>query len=384
MLFLQTMKRRVYIAVLLAAFLGCGSFCNAQSKEETQGALISAVERFVESDYAAAKTILDSLSRTGVEDDAVEYYLGLCEVCNRRYDLAEKHFRKACEMDPSNYWYRDWLANVLVGTNQVEQAIEAFESMLRDYPKKNELYLSLVNLYAKKGDYEKVLSTLDTIDSIFGKSDQVASARMDMLVQLRRYDDVIKVLEETVTDPSSEKEEILAALETELAVYYNKGDMGAMARTAQRMIQAAPGDAEVALRSYSTIGDALHSMGDSKNAFKCYKKALKIDPEYTSVLNNYAYYLSEQKRQLGKAYKMSKITIEKEPDNATYLDTFAWILHLQGKDVEAKPFFKHAMLYGGKESATVLSHFATVLRALGENDLATYYEGLAAKKAENK
>ena len=80
-----------------------------------------------------------------------------------------------------------------------------------------------------------------------------------------------------------------------------------------------------------------------------------------------------------KAYEMSKITVEAEPDNATYLDTFGWILFLQGKAVEAKPFFKHAMLYGGKESAVILEHYAAVLRALKEDDLAKVYEGMAEK-----
>ena len=76
---------------------------------------------------------------------------------------------------------------------------------------------------------------------------------------------------------------------------------------------------------------------------------------------------------------MSKKTIEAEPDNATYLDTFAWILHLQGKDLEAKPFFKHAMLYGGKESPVILRHYATVLEALGEKDSAQVYLNMAKR-----
>ena len=81
---------------------------------------------------------------------------------------------------------------------------------------------------------------------------------------------------------------------------------------------------------------------------------------------------------------MSKKTIEQEPDNATYLDTFAWILHLQGKDLEAKPFFKHAMLYGGKESKTILLHYCTVLENLGEKDLAKVYKGMADKITEDE
>ena len=77
---------------------------------------------------------------------------------------------------------------------------------------------------------------------------------------------------------------------------------------------------------------------------------------------------------------MSKKTIEAEPDNATYLDTFGWILYLMGNPLEAKPFFKHAMLYGGKDSAVIMDHYAEVLFALKEYDLAMVYWNLAMKK----
>ena len=97
-------------------------------------------------------------------------------------------------------------------------------------------------------------------------------------------------------------------------------------------------------------------------------------------MNNYAYYLSEEGKNLKKAYRMSKKAIAKNPDNATYLDTFGWILHLMHKDLEAKPFFKHAMLYGGKDSAVILLHYAEVLDRLGEKDLAEVYRSQAKKK----
>ena len=73
--------------------------------------------------------------------------------------------------------------------------------------------------------------------------------------------------------------------------------------------------------------------------------------------------------------------MEAEPDNATYLDTYAWLLHLLGKDKEAKPYFKHAMLYGGKDSAVILEHYSKVLEALGEDDLALYYKNLSEQKS---
>ena len=147
---------------------------------------------------------------------------------------------------------------------------------------------------------------------------------------------------------------------------------------------------ETQLRCYSGLGDLYHMKGDQKTAFGYYDKALKLDPSYVPVLNNYAYYISERyptpvkkvPKDLRKALDMSRITIEKEPDNATYLDTYAWILHLMGYDLEAKAHFKHAMIHGGKESGVILRHYATVLKALGENDLAEVYSGQASRLGE--
>lgn len=127
------------------------------------------------------------------------------------------------------------------------------------------------------------------------------------------------------------------------------------------------------LTSYSLLGDIYHEIGNKKMSYLNYKKALKIDPSYNPVLNNYAYFLALENKDLKLAYRMSLITVESEPDNPTYLDTFAWILYLMDKPVEAKTHLKHAMLYGGKESAAILDHYAEVLYTLKEYDLAFIY-----------
>ena len=147
-----------------------------------------------------------------------------------------------------------------------------------------------------------------------------------------------------------------------------------------KVLEVAPKDSSKTLRAWSTKGDIYHELGDSKKAYKAYDKALKINPGYVYVLNNYAYYLSVEGKNLKKAYEMSKKTIEAEPDNATYLDTFGWIIYLQGRPLEAKPFFKRAMIYGGKDSAVILDHYADVLFALKEYDMAFVYWNLAKQK----
>jgi Tfp pilus assembly protein PilF len=171
-----------------------------------------------------------------------------------------------------------------------------------------------------------------------------------------------------------------AFLNMRVMSYYNLGDMQSVISESKRMAEAFKGNPDVVVSALSMIGDTYHQLDNEKEAFEAYEQALKIDPEYAPVLNNYAYYLCLNGRKLKKAAAMSKITVEQEPDNATYLDTYGWILHLQKKSQEAKSYFKHAMLYGGKDSATILDHYAEVLYALGEYDLAKVYWDDAVKK----
>jgi Tfp pilus assembly protein PilF len=132
------------------------------------------------------------------------------------------------------------------------------------------------------------------------------------------------------------------------------------------------------------MGDVYHQLGDNRKAFKSYEKALKVNPDYAYVLNNYAYFLSLEGRKLKKAQDMSGRAVQAEPDNDNYLDTYGWILHLLGKSAEAKPQFKHAMLYGGKDSPVILDHYAEVLFALKEYDMAFVYWNLARQKNDGE
>lgn len=161
---------------------------------------------------------------------------------------------------------------------------------------------------------------------------------------------------------------------------YNQGDYETVIDNAREVIARFPADSARTVPALSTLGDMYHQTGRQKEAFDAYEKALKINPDYAPVLNNYAYYLCLSGKRLKKAAAMSKKTVEAEPDNPTYLDTYGWILYLQKKYQEAKPLFKHAMLYGGKDNPTILDHYAEVLYALGEYDLALVYWNQARAK----
>ena len=165
----------------------------------------------------------------------------------------------------------------------------------------------------------------------------------------------------------------VAFLEMASIADYSLKDFGKVLEACDEVLRVAPADSARALRAWSTKGDVYHVVGESAKAYKAYEKALKINPDYVYVLNNYAYYLSVEGKKLKKAHDMSRKTIEAEPDNSTYLDTYGWILHLMGRSEDAKTHFKRAMLYGGKDSPVILDHYAEVLFAVGEFDKAMVY-----------
>ncbi len=127
------------------------------------------------------------------------------------------------------------------------------------------------------------------------------------------------------------------------------------------------------IQTLALLGDLYHEIGNSQKSFRAYDEVLKLDPLNVPVLNNYAYFLCIQDRDLEKALNMSKKTIEKEPNNSTYLDTYGWILHLLGRTAEARDILRQAVAYGGKESAEILNHYGDILNALNEPQMAIVY-----------
>ena len=552
---LKMNRHTLYILISSLVLLFTGLSLSAQECAEEalrENEVLTAVSLYNKRDFKAAAAMLDKTISADPSNDAAWYWRALVSLGLNDADKAEECFRKASELDKSNFWYRYRLAGLYRATSRQELTVDMYEKLLDDFPKKVDLYYDLVEMYAAQGETDKALETLKEIETVFGMNESTAVFRFNLLQQsgrleegmasleeynkeysspyvlstlgdyqmsmyndstalayydealdiapdyapallgkaetlrmTRKYDEYFDVLDRFVhledgpaagksdyltavvqrTDPkflNSFKPQLDTVMNNMLTIHpddstvlrlagiyywttdrkdvskkyfgrnaevypksfpatadyveflmyaqeweelssegrkafdrfpqettflemasvgdYNLKEYDKVLQLCEKVLEVAPGDSSRTLRAWSTIGDIWHQKGDAKKSYKAYDKALKINPNYIYVLNNYAYYLSQEGKKLNKAYAMSKKTIEAEPDNATYLDTFAWILYLQGKALEAKPFFKHAMLYGGKESVVIMDHYAEVLYALKEYDLAMVYWNMALQK----
>ena len=140
-------------------------------------------------------------------------------------------------------------------------------------------------------------------------------------------------------------------------------------------------DKQIASDFYAILGDIYHQKGRPEEAYAAYDSSLVYNPDNIGTLNNYAYFLSIDKKQLDKAEEMSYRTVKAEPENKTYLDTYAWILFEKGRYTEARIYIEQALRNGGDKSRVIVEHCGDIYYMLGEKDKAlAYWEKADAMK----
>lgn len=357
-----------------------------QRDVEVENALLDIVALLDEGNYAIADRDLDSLSKAYPDNDAVQYYYGVSRFSLRDPRGAATRLEKAVELDSTNTWYKETLATVYSTIGDGAGAGRIYLDLSRQNPKKyrNAYTLTLIaDAYRMQDDFPNYFATLKTFVQDGAVSAEAKSKYLGTTLSnfpqakfrslLPQIDSLMQVFVEA--EPKAPESH---ALRMEIAGY--REDWQTIIDECYAQIDLNPSDKAKVVSLGGYIGDCYHQLGNARECYRVYREVLKIDPDYCPVLNNYAYYLSEEHKNLSKAAKMSLRTIELEPDNPTYLDTYGWILYLQRKYKDAKPHFKHAMIYGGKESEVILRHYAQVLDALGETDLSAYYRNLADAK----
>lgn len=155
-----------------------------------------------------------------------------------------------------------------------------------------------------------------------------------------------------------------------LAIGYNQAERtDDLIATCQKALEHVTPESkkEVVSDFYNIMADAYHMKSQNELAFAAYDSALVYNPNNIGALNNYAYFLSLERRDLDRAEEMSYKTVKAEPQNSTYLDTYAWILFEKGNYAEARIYIDDA-LKNGSDSADVVEHCGDIYYMTGDVD----------------
>lgn len=228
-------------------------------------------------------------------------------------------------------------AQYLLSLNMEEKAIPVLERVIEIEPANIPARATLLNYAVRKEDYEEVIRLCEPAIEIVPESLEFYFYLGIAYYQTERYDDALRVYRQALDYTTSDtKREIVSDF-------------------------------------YNMIGDIYHQKEDTQQAYMAYDSALVYNPSNIGVLNNYAYYLSLDKRDLDRAEEMSYKTVKAEPKNSTYLDTYAWVLFVKGNYTEARIYIDEAMKNDGDESDVIVEHAGDIYAMNGETEQAVEY-----------
>lgn len=420
-----SMKRAFWafpmIAAALSALLSCGVSRNAVIDKAAEQAdsrahdyfFMEGVKQYNAGHYDAA---LDLMTHSLDYDTAsaatcfsmAQYYMSLNdrELLNRYAGTAQKLLLKAVSLEPDNYWYGRLLAMNYLRQNRTKDAIAVYEGMSVRFPGRTDILITLAELYDDAGDYEKELRVLTRYGQIEDVADQLKFQRFVCYLQLGELDSayyeaenpahIIELLMNTTRDMIEHAESqmdrincrslldvvmefcnVVAEHEPELATAYSQRSIAwfwlgenekALGELSRGLANVRDPKDKAAI--YTLRGDFHHTLGQKELMFADYDSTLMYEPDNIEVLNNYAYFLSLEDRDLKRALEMSGRTLEAEPFSSTYLDTYAWILFRMKRYTEALNYLEKALRYLESDNSDIYEHYGDALYMCGEKDKA--------------
>ena len=124
-------------------------------------------------------------------------------------------------------------------------------------------------------------------------------------------------------------------------------------------------------RYYSVLGDIYYrGLNKIEEAFEAYEEAIRLNPNNTHALNNYAWFLAQQNRDLRRAERMSARTLEIDPLNSNHLSTYAWIFFRQGNYRLARFYIERSVANLPEDNPVIFRNYGDILYRTGDKEKA--------------
>ncbi len=125
-------------------------------------------------------------------------------------------------------------------------------------------------------------------------------------------------------------------------------------------VKLVSGNNVLLVQFYTYLGDAYNRMKNNRLSDESFEKALKIEPENSYVLNNFAYFLSLRNESLEKAEMMAAKAVKLDPANPADMDTYGWVLYKLGRYDEAAQWVEKAVAATANADSDLLEHLGDI------------------------
>ncbi len=133
---MKTSKRTYITFTALLALLTLVTTGYSQENNSLDSLYIKGLLHFNNNNLDSAKTLFSKHLKKKPNDNATYYYLSKIALANRDITSGEMYLKKAIALDTTNYWYKNTLADIYYNTNKAKEAIQIYESLITQFPKK--------------------------------------------------------------------------------------------------------------------------------------------------------------------------------------------------------------------------------------------------------
>lgn len=242
---------------------------------------------------------------------------------------------RALELDPKNEWYALFTAEIRLGLNDFEAAVQIYEQLTEDHPQKIEYQYELATSYLYLNKFEEAIKAYDKIEETMGVSEDISVQKEKIYLQLGRLDEAVKELEKLIRNFPGEQRYLGM-----LAEVYTANDMLDKAfEVYGRMAKNRPDDPVLHLN----LAEYHRKKGDYDASFKELKMAfaspsLNIDNKI-QVMMSYYNLTEGNDKLLIQAYELLDLLTEAHPTDAKAFAMKADFLLRDGKTKESRDAF---------------------------------------------
>lgn len=314
-------------------------------RKETQG-FFEITKRLFQSDEMPVETKVHQFNQ--MASDLQLYRANYFRMGDLAMTLAMKY--------PSEPDVVELYAQHLINSGELEQALAYYKLHTADTPPQRDYYKMIVDIesYLQRSDSVNLYVTRAL--ALFPDDIDFRIAKGNAKIYAGRHDEAVKAYRQALTYAPNDS--------VRGAIWGYIGDAWH-----QKAEAADPGYEERLPRSMRT-GAVRKAM---KQCYDAYDRSLDLRAENPVVLNNYAYFLSQEERDLEHALAMSSRALDLAGNNPTYLDTHAWVLFKLGRLTEARKYMLQAVSLDTTASPELFVHYGDILEALGEKFMAEVY-----------
>ena len=267
--------------------------------------------------------------------DILGQYVDQLIAADQKIAETESLFKILIDMYPLDEMAHAYYALFLQNQKRTDEAMEELESVININPKNEAAWKNSLQILTQKEDTLGVLTLTERAIRMLPEVPEFYFYRSIALYQQEKYREALDINFQAIENLASAPPAVLSTF-------------------------------------YGQIADIYFKLEDKQSAFSNYEKALEANPANVYIMNNYAYYLSEEGLDLRKAERMSAKSVELEPNNSTYLDTYAWIFYKQGNYNLARIYIDKAVsnMKQDEVSEVILEHCGDIYFALKNTDKA--------------